>query len=68
MAKYYNNKVKPQCFEVRNLVLRKVIMATKDPAQGKLGPNWERPYRIIYYNRKGTYYLETLDEQRLHHS
>jgi len=42
-------------------------MATKDPMQGKLGPNWKDPYRIIDCNRKGTYYLETLDDQRLHH-
>ena len=42
-------------------------MATRDPAQGKLGPNWEGPYRIIDNHRKGTCYIETLDGQRLHH-
>ena len=67
MAKHYNTKVKPRFFQVRGLVLRKVTMATRDPAQGKLGPNWEGPYKIIDYHRKGTYYLETLDKQRLHH-
>ena len=50
-----------------DLVLRKVTMATRDPARGKLGPNWKVPYKIIDYNRRGTYYLETLDRQRLHH-
>ena len=60
-------KVKPRHFSIRDLVLRKVITATKDPTQGKLRPNWESPYRIIDYNKKGTYYLETLDWQRLHH-
>ena len=49
-----------------DLVLRKVTTATRDPAQGKLGPNW-KGYKIIDYNRRGTYYLETLDRQRLHH-
>ena len=39
MAKHYNNKVKPRCFEVGDLVLRKVTTATKDPTQGKLDPN-----------------------------
>ena len=67
MAKHYNTKVKPRLFQVRGLVLRKVTMATRDPAQGKLGPNWEGPYKIIDHHRKGTYYLETLDKQRLHH-
>ena len=66
-AKHYNTKVKPHHFQVRDLVLRKVMTATRDPAQGKLGPNWEGPYKIIDYHRKGAYYLETLDEQRLHH-
>ena len=42
-------------------------MATKDLTQGKLGPNWEGLYKIIDCNRKGTYLLETLDGQRLHH-
>jgi len=66
-AKHYNTKVKPRHFQVRDLILRKVMMATRNPAQGKLSPNWEGPYKIIDYHRKGTYYLETLNEQRLHH-
>ena len=67
MAKHYNTKVKPRHFQVGDLVLRKVTTAIRDPTQGKLGPNWEGPYRIVNYHRKETYYLETLDEQRLHH-
>ena len=67
MAKHYNVKVKPCHFQVEDLVLRKMTMATRDPAQGKLGPNQEGPYRIIDYYRKGTYHLETLNEQRFHH-
>ena len=62
MAKYYKTKVKPCHFQVRDLVLRKVTTTTKDPSQGKLGPNWEGPYKIANCHRKGTYYLETLDE------
>ena len=67
VAKHYNAKVKPQHFSIGDLILKKVITATKDPMQGKLGPNWEGPYRIIDCNRKGSYYLETLNGQRLHH-
>ena len=33
----------------------------KDSTQGKLGPNWEGPYRITSWQRKGTYHLEMLD-------
>ena len=39
MAKHYNTKVKPHHFQVGDLVQRKVTIATKDPSQGKLGPN-----------------------------
>ena len=39
MAKHYNTRVGPQRLEIEDLVLRKVMTATKDPTQGKLGPN-----------------------------
>ena len=39
MAKHYNSKVKHRNFQVRDLVLRKVMGAIKDPTQGKLGAN-----------------------------
>ena len=37
-AEYYNQRVKLKRFNIGNLVLQKVTPATKDPAQGKLGP------------------------------
>ena len=40
MAKHYNSKVRPKDFQDGDLVLRKVIGATKDASQGKLGFNW----------------------------
>ena len=67
MAKHYNTKVRPRDFHVGDLVLRKVMTATRDPSQGKLGPNWEGPYKIVDCHRKGTYYLETINGQKLHH-
>uniref|UniRef100_A0A2N9HZD1 RNA-directed DNA polymerase n=1 Tax=Fagus sylvatica TaxID=28930 RepID=A0A2N9HZD1_FAGSY len=39
MVHHHNTKVKARQFEVGDLVLRKVTLATKDPTQGKLGPN-----------------------------
>ena len=39
MAKYYNSRVRHKDFQVRDLVLRKVMGAARDPTQGKLGPN-----------------------------
>ena len=46
MAKHYNSNVRHKDFQVGDLVLRKVMGATRDPSQGKLGPNWEGPYKI----------------------
>ena len=44
MAEYYNKRVKLRRLDIGDLVLRKVTTMTRDPAQGKLGPTWERPY------------------------
>ena len=67
MAKHYNSRVRRKDFQVGDLVLRRVMGAAKDPTQRKLGPNWEEPYRITSWQRKGTYHLETLDGQKLPH-
>uniref|UniRef100_A0A2N9F216 Uncharacterized protein n=1 Tax=Fagus sylvatica TaxID=28930 RepID=A0A2N9F216_FAGSY len=67
MAKYYNTKVKLRRFEIGDWVLRKVTQATKDPSQGKLGPNWEGPYKVIQYYRRGTYHLEDRHGKKLPH-
>ena len=65
MVEYYNKRVKLRRLDIGDLVLRKVTMATRDSAQGKLGPTWEGPYRVVHYSRQGSYHLETLDRQRL---
>ena len=65
MAEYYNKRVTLRRLDIGDLVLCKVTPTTKDPAQGKLGLTWEGPYRIIHYSKQGSYYLETLDGQRL---
>ena len=50
-----------------DLVLRKVLGTTKNLAWGKLGPNWEGPYRITSVPGIGAYYLEDLDEKTVLH-
>ena len=67
MAWQYDTMVKPRRFNVGDLVLKRVSLATKNPAHGKLGPNWEGPYRVINYKRQGSYYLEALDTRKLEH-
>ena len=65
MAKHYNSNVRRRDFQVGDLVLQKVMGATRNPLQGKLDPNREGPYRIASWQRKGTYHLETLDGHKL---
>ena len=51
MARQYDAMVKPRCFNIGDLVLKWVSLATRNPVHGKLGPNWEGPYRIINFKR-----------------
>ena len=46
-----------------DLVLRKVLGIAKNPVWGKLGPNWEGPYRITSVVGISAYFLEDLDEK-----
>ena len=65
MARYYDRNVKVRRFNTRDLVLRKISQATKDPSQGKLGPTWEGPYEVICHSREDSYYLKSLDDLEL---
>ena len=67
MARQYDAMVKSRRFNIGDLVLRKVSLAVKNPAHGKLGLNWEGLYRIINCKRQGSYYLEALDRRKLEH-
>ena len=59
--------VKLRPLALGDLVLRKVMGNTKNPAWGKLEPNWEGPYRITSVTGIGAYYLEDLDERAVFH-
>ena len=45
-TRYYDQRVKPRSYKPGDLVLKKLMPARKDPAHGKLGPNWEGPYIV----------------------
>ena len=63
----YDMNVKLKPLAPRDLVLRKVVGNTKNPAWGKLGPNQEGPYRITLVVGVGAYYLKDLDERTVLH-
>ncbi|XP_075645611.1 uncharacterized protein LOC142616697 [Castanea sativa] len=51
MARQHDAMVKPRRFNIGDLVLKRVSLATRNPVHGKLGPNWEGPYKVINYKR-----------------
>ena len=53
MTNYHDQRVKLRRINLGDLVLRKVIEATKDPTQGKLNPTWEGPHKISEYYIQG---------------
>ena len=57
----YDTNVKLRPLTPGDLVLRKVLETTKNPAWGKLWSNWEGPYRITSVAEICAYYLEDLD-------
>ena len=42
----YDANVKLRPLSPGDLVMRKILGSAKNPSWGKLGPNWEGPYRI----------------------
>ena len=67
MARQYDAMVKPIRFNIGDFVLKRVSLAIRNSAHGKLRPNWEGPYKVINCKRQGSYYLETLDGRKLEH-
>ena len=63
----YDTNVKLRLLSPRDLVLRKVLGTTKNPAWGKLWPNWEGPYCIMSVAGIGAYYMEDLYEKTVFH-
>ena len=57
----YDAHVRIRPLTSNDLVLRKVVGSAKNPTWGKLGPNWEGPYRITSNAGIGAYFLEDLD-------
>ena len=64
-VRYFNWKVQHLSFKVGDWVLQKVIIATKDSAEGKLASSWEGPYKVTDCRRAGAYRLENLEVKAL---
>lgn len=65
VSQYFNKRACPRKFEVGDWELLKVTIATKDPAECKLDPMWEGPYRVVGNYRPGANHLEDMEGKRL---
>nr|XP_009783873.1 PREDICTED: uncharacterized protein LOC104232382 [Nicotiana sylvestris] len=63
--RYYNKKAKVRPLRVGDYVLKAKTQATKDPNEGKLGTNWDGPYKITTAASKGAFQLETMKQKLL---
>ena len=54
----YDTSVRQRPLAPEDFVMRKVVGTTRNPAWGKLGPNWDEPYRITLVANIGAYFLE----------
>ena len=54
-ARYYKSKVRHRVLRIGDLVLKKVMLNTKEQGANSLGPTWERPYKIVKVVRLGTF-------------
>ena len=67
ISRCYNAKVKHRHLQVGDLVLKKAEFSIAEKRDGKLGANWEGPYKIIQVLTPGTYKLEDMQGKALPH-
>ena len=63
MKRGYDKNIRPKSFQVGGLVFRKVVANTKNPNNGKLGSNWEGPYKVTSLAGVGAYRLKDMDRK-----
>uniref|UniRef100_A0A2N9HKB0 Uncharacterized protein n=1 Tax=Fagus sylvatica TaxID=28930 RepID=A0A2N9HKB0_FAGSY len=61
MKRGYDKNIRLRSFQVGDLVLRKVVANTRNPNDGKLGPNWEGPYKVTSFAGVGSVQTDRLE-------
>jgi hypothetical protein len=57
----HDKNVRAKGIRTGDLVLRKVMTNTRKASDGKLGPNWEGPYKVVSLAGLGAYRLQDMD-------
>nr|GEX18629.1 reverse transcriptase domain-containing protein [Tanacetum cinerariifolium] len=64
VEQFYNIRVRPMSLKVRDFVYHR-NEASQVENQGKLGANWEEPYRVVEAYENGSYKLCTINDQEV---
>ena len=62
MASSYSSRIHDRQFDIGDLVLRKVMLNTRDHTPGTLGLNWEGTYHIAQFISPRMYKLGRLND------
>ncbi|XP_075086296.1 uncharacterized protein LOC142169003 [Nicotiana tabacum] len=62
---YYNTRAKIRPLKVGDYVLKAKTQASKYPREGKLGTNWDGPYKIMAATSKGSFTQATMEGKQL---
>ncbi|KAL0416820.1 UNVERIFIED_CONTAM: hypothetical protein Slati_3513900 [Sesamum latifolium] len=62
MMRSHDRKVRARCFQVGDLVLKKVEVSKY---VGKLDPGWEGPFKVVKAKKPGTYKLQDMEAKNL---
>ncbi|GKU88726.1 hypothetical protein SLEP1_g2955 [Rubroshorea leprosula] len=65
LANFYNKRVCPRTFKIRDLVLRKAGLTGFETRFGKLAPNWEGPYTMAKVPHPGAYVLQDAEGKQI---
>ena len=65
MIHNFNRHVKTRCIQVGDFVLRKIEATGKIAEKGKLGANWDDPFKVIGAIKPWTFELEDMKRKRL---
>ena len=61
LSRHRHKIMNPRNLQIGDLVLRKIMGTTINPREGKLGANWECPYKITTITTTGACYLENAE-------
>ncbi|KAM2328589.1 hypothetical protein ACFXTH_015041 [Malus domestica] len=67
ISNYYDSRVKPRSFKVKDWVLKKRLLYDRVPNEGTLNPNWDGPFEVVGISRPDSYKLRSFDGKTLGH-